>query len=209
MPKKHTQNNPYVSFDIKFSVLYEEIYNEIFIINPSKYSEFIENSSYKNVREDAILIKVLEYKNLLKSTNSLKNYQIRHVNSLNDAFALYLIWEYGKKDKHQMKKIISIVLLLRDFLNIFGWDLVNDFNKKKIEEEFLDLQNLQPEQEFTSQINENYLPLIIDDFIFPYLNPSFTEEEEFKNSIKSTIFDISKILQEESLLDFVIKPLNF
>lgn len=209
MTNKNISHNPYRLFDEKFKDFYSHIFKDIYINNPEKYSLFIENNFYSSYEEDPIYRKVFEFKNLLTSTNSLKKFQMGHINSMNDALALYLFWQYGKKEEKTIKVIGTIILLFRDFLNRFAWDLIDDCRRKKIDEEFFDYLDQKPEGEFTATIDKSHLHLIIDDFIFPYLTTSLRESEEFKPLLKSTIFELSKMLQEESLIDFIMKPLEF
>ena len=64
-------------------------------------------------------------------------------------------------------------------------------------------------KEFTSELNNNYLPSLIDDFIGIYINKNLLHDSLFKIVLKTTFNELSKILLEESLSDYVVKPLHF
>ena len=176
--------------------------------NPNKFSEFLSFSN-KIYYNDAIFLKIFEFKKILTSTNSLKKFQIGYIRNLNDVFAVYLFSLWSKNSEINLKNILQIVLLFRDFLNTYGWDIVEENLRQNDEIDFFENIIISKMKEFTSELNNNYLPSLIDDFIGIYINKNLLHDSLFKIVLKTTFNELSKILLEESLSDYVVKPLHF
>ena len=201
--------NPYFSFDENFTEFFKSTFEEIYLNNnPNKFSEFLSFSN-KIYYNDAIFLKIFEFKKILTSTNSLKKFQIGYIRNLNDVFAVYLFSLWSKNSEINLKNILQIVLLFRDFLNTYGWDIVEDNLRQNDEIDFFENIMISKMKEFTSELNNNYLPSLIDDFIGIYISKNLLQDTQFKIVLKTTFNELSKILLEESLSDYVVKPLHF
>ena len=209
MSSKNEKFNPFISFDKKFPIFYKSIFDEINKNNPSKYSKFIENR-YINFINDPIFKKVIYFYNLLTTTNSLKKFQIVHINTLNDVFAIYFFWKWGTKDGENLKFEGEIILIFRDFLNTFGYDLMEDIEKNNTINQKLKTFRQKSSDEFTDiKNNNNSLPYIIDDFLFPYLKQEIMNNNFYKKIIIKLIMEIIRILDEEKLINFEIRSFDF
>lgn len=201
--------NPYVAFEENFTEFFKSTFEEIYLNNNSnKFSEYLSFSN-KIYCNDTIFLKIFEFKKILTSTNSLKKFQIGYIRNLNDVFAVYIFSLWSKNSEINFKNILQIVLLFRDFLNTYGWDIVEENLRQNDEIDFFENIIISKKKEFTSELHNNYFPSLIDDFLGIYINKNLLNDSQFKIVLKTTFHELSKILLEESLSDYVVKPLHF
>jgi hypothetical protein len=205
--KINKNSNPFTFFDEKFDRIYKKIFEEVYISTPEEFSEFLttQKTSYEN---DPIFQRVFELKKILTSTNSLKKFQIGHIKNLNDIFAIYIFSKWAKNQEEEISTKMQIVMLFRSFLNVFAWDIIQKEAESNQEDFYFNEISQLNKSEFTSKLNINYLPYLFDDFVGLFLKEQKLKNEFFKKTIKITFEELSKVMLEENLVDFVIKPLE-
>lgn len=206
--KINKNSNPFTFFDERFDGIYKKTFEEVYNIHSEEYSEFLTDqiSSYD---KDPIFQRVFEFKKILTSTNSLKKFQIGHVKNLNDVFAIYIFSRWAKNQEEEIKTKMQIVMLFRSFLNIFAWDVIEKESESNQEDFYFNDCSILNKTEFTSKLNINYLPYLFDDFLGIFIKEQKLKNEHFKSTLKITFEELGKVMLEENLVDFIIKPLEF
>jgi len=120
--------------------------------------------------------------------------------TLNDALAVYLIYQWGNMQSADFEKIVELSILFWIFSNSCGFDIL-----------FLNDEALK-ENIFSNSFSENTLERINFNQIFPEICENFffilggrlTSVD--LDEILNFIFDFNKFMMYESLVNFLLEP---
>ena len=120
--------------------------------------------------------------------------------TLDDALAVYLIYQWGNKQVEELEKTVELSILFWIFANSCGFDLLflyDEAYKKNISIFSFSENTLE-------KINFNQIfPEICENFFF-ILGGRMTDVDLDENL--NFIFDFNKFMMYESLVNFVLEP---
>lgn len=199
---KNREKLSYQQFEEKFNSYFVKAAEEIFGSNRSMYSDFIQGPKLSNSKIHphyticVNFLKTFKNKNLLRS---LTNKQL--MTSMDHIICMYIFgyWTFSTSNENYIN--LKIGLLLREFMNFYGWEYYDTLAKFKI----MEVTKQERDGLFSNALRTECLPEIFEDFIGYFLKsdaPGFNKLSEVKNFIS----EICSFVYKEEFTNFLIEP---
>lgn len=174
-----------------YSKIYKKVENYSFLNDKFKNKKFDTNALYSNV------IKIYSF--FLKSLTK-QNFLLNLIMTLDDALAVYIIYQWGNSQIEELEKTVELSLLFWILANSCGFDLLflKDESFKKNINIYSFSENTM-EKIYFSQI----FPEICENFFFLLGGKLINIELD---EILNFIFEFNKFMMYESLLNFMLEP---
>lgn len=190
-------SNPYYNFIENFRNLFGKIYEKI-----SNYNFVNEKFNQMSYDSNPLYLNVIKIYSFFLKSLTKQNFLLNLIMTLDDALAVYIIYQWGNIQLEELEKNIELCILFWVFSNSCGFDLL-----------FLnDDQNQNKKNINIFSFSENTLEKINFNQIFPDLCENFfliiggrLTDIDLDETL-NFIFDFNKFMIYESLLNFVLEP---
>ena len=189
--------NKFVKFE-KFYLFFERAFDDVFIQNCEKYSEFLPKNSNKIFQDHPMYNVILNFKNLLETSDEKP---AAHVKNIDDSFAIYFLGNWHLNSDNQNILLMKNILLFREAVNILGWEYIEIYKEYHI------LPLVEFQGEYSVLFLPDDVPQITDNYLACYLN---FEQKDFpikKVYISTFIIDFCHFIFELDLTNYKIQPL--